>query len=141
MTSILGFKTPENAWLSNMALVTIEYDGLLYASVEHAYQAAKTMNPKLREVIRREPNPYKAKELGRHLLELNPRWDNIKLEVMEFLIRQKFAQEPFRSKLIATRDCYIEETNYWGDRFWGKCDGTGKNHLGRLIMATRNTLV
>ena len=41
MKDILTFKTDEHAWLSNMTLVNIECDGIVYPSIENFYQACK----------------------------------------------------------------------------------------------------
>jgi predicted NAD-dependent protein-ADP-ribosyltransferase YbiA (DUF1768 family) len=61
---------------------------------------------------------------------------------MEECIKQKFNQEPFKTKLLETGSKHIQEGNRWGDKFWGVCLKTnkGKNHLGRLIMEVRSTL-
>ena len=41
MKDILTFKTDEHAWLSNMTLVDIECDGIVYPSTGNFYQACK----------------------------------------------------------------------------------------------------
>ena len=137
MQDILGFKD-EFRWLSNFTECKVEFDGDIYSSVEHAYQAAKTFDLAKRKLIR-ESTAGKAKQIGK-TIELVPDWEQIKLEVMRDLLMQKFSQEPFRSQLIATGDCFIEETNWWGDVFWGVCCGKGLNHLGRMIMDIRADL-
>lgn len=135
---IYGFKG-EYAWLSNMAPCKIMYDGTMYSSVEHAYQASKTLDLSERERIRACPSPYDAKKLGRQLLRVRPSWDQVKLGIMRGLLLQKFHSEPYMSKLKATKG-YIEETNYWRDTFWGVYKGEGKNNLGVLIMGIRDGL-
>jgi predicted NAD-dependent protein-ADP-ribosyltransferase YbiA (DUF1768 family) len=35
--------TKENRWLSNYHLIDIEYEGVIYPSTEHAFQAAKQL--------------------------------------------------------------------------------------------------
>lgn len=128
------------SWLSNMALVNILYEGARYSSVEHAYQAAKTLDLSERERIRACPNPFDAKKLGRKLLRVRPHWDSVKLGIMRALLLQKFKQQPFEGLLAATRGKYIEETNYWRDTYWGVYKGEGKNNLGNLIMGIRDGL-
>jgi len=44
-----------------------------------------------------------------------------------------------RDRLLAIEGL-IEEKNSWGDTFWGTCEGVGQNHLGRLLMKTREKL-
>ena len=38
-----------------------------------------------------------------------------------------------------TGDGYLEETNTWGDTYWGYTNGRGRNFLGRLIARIRDT--
>ena len=40
-------------------------------------------------------------------------------------------------RLIDTAGLYLEETNDWGDQFWG-VDGTGLNMLGHTLMFVRD---
>jgi predicted NAD-dependent protein-ADP-ribosyltransferase YbiA (DUF1768 family) len=32
------------------------------------------------------------------------------------------------------------EGNWWGDTYWGVCNGVGENHLGKLLMKIRDYL-
>ena len=43
-------------------------------------------------------------------------------------------------KLILTGDSYLEEGNTWNDRYWGVCNGVGKNKLGEILMQVRKRL-
>jgi predicted NAD-dependent protein-ADP-ribosyltransferase YbiA (DUF1768 family) len=52
----------------------------------------------------------------------------------------KYQDPVLRSKLLATDDAYLEETNGWFDRFWGVCLGTGHNHLGKILMKVRQRI-
>jgi ribA/ribD-fused uncharacterized protein len=110
-----------------------------YPSVEHAYVAAKTLDPELRAKVARFTKPGDIKRFGR-TLKIRSDWERIKVDVMTDLLIQKFAQEPFRTNLLNTGDADIEETNWWGDRFWGVCDGEGLNTLGELLMWVRDQL-
>jgi predicted NAD-dependent protein-ADP-ribosyltransferase YbiA (DUF1768 family) len=74
------------------------------------------------------------------------KWDLEKVEVMKRLLLQKFNQSlnpELYEKLQETENKYLEETNYWGDTFWGvsksnnKEDGVGGNNLGKLLMEIR----
>lgn len=40
----------------------------------------------------------------------------------------------------STGDVELVEGNWWGDRFWGVCDGVGENRLGRCLMEVRKEL-
>ena len=136
---ILGFQD-EHRWLSNFTMCYVEFERMIYPSTEHAYQAAKTDDEFLRQHIQGLKLPVEAKRAGKEIT-LRLDWtDRLKLEIMADLQRQKYNQPYFKELLLATGDAYIEETNYWGDKFWGVCRGVGKNHLGNIIMNIRDEL-
>lgn len=112
----------------------VEPDG---TCVESEYQAHK-VDPPDRNVMRMSPK--QAKAVGRRL-PLRSDWESIKITVMHALVLRKFVEHPsLATQLLATRDAYLEEGNYWGDRFWGTVDGVGENHLGRILMKVRGEL-
>lgn len=129
----------EYDFLSNFHLWRVEFEGLVYPSVEHAFQAAKSHDPAVRREIRAAGSCGKAKSLGRRC-ELRPDWEAVKLGVMERLLHSKFSDPVLREKLLATGDARLEEGNTWNDTFWGVCRGHGKNHLGKLLMRVRQDL-
>jgi len=59
------------AFLSNFHPSTIWVEGKSYPTVEHAYQAHKTLNEESRELIRKAKDPAIAKKLGRGV-EMTP---------------------------------------------------------------------
>lgn len=141
---IKGFFGPYR-WLSNFGRAEIMLDGQKYSSVEIAYQAAKWQA---------EDRLFFATCSSREAIEYNrqyspngyslQQWSDIKLEVMEFLLEQKFdsAHNPSNyQSLLDTENRYLEETNWWADRFWGvDLAGHGENHLGKLLMQIRQGL-
>ncbi len=133
-----------NEFLSNFYPHRIRYDGKWYASTEHAYQAAKTTDAEKRKPfqIRKGQKTVpanKAKKLGRRL-KLRPDWESVKVKVMEDCLRAKFADPQLKQKLLDTGTQELIEGNWWGDRFWGVCKGTGQNMLGKLLMELRDEL-
>lgn len=127
-------------FLSNFYPCTIAYEGITYKSLEHAYQAAKSLLPAEREKIRRCPTAAIAKRKGRHVT-LRPDWEAVKFDIMRDLLRQKFTGDfVLRCSLISTGDAELIETNSWGDRVWGVCGGKGENWLGKLLMEVRAEL-
>jgi len=117
--------------------VSIEHDGLEYKTVEHAYQACKTENPAFRQAIAMLPTAAEAEKSGKNM-PLRNDWDTIKVSLMETLVVKKFlVNSDLRAQLLDTGDAILEEGNYWNDRFWGKCNGAGENHLGKILMRTR----
>jgi predicted NAD-dependent protein-ADP-ribosyltransferase YbiA (DUF1768 family) len=63
-------------------------------------------------------------------------WDEVKVEVMRALVRIKFSTD-LQPHLLSTGEAELVEGNWWGDQFWGVCDGKGENWLGRILMETR----
>ena len=127
-------------WLSNFAPCKIFYEGLVYGSVENAYQAAKTLD----ETERLRLSLMTSGEAKRYSRTLTVRsdWDDIKLIIMRDLSCIKYSKEPYLSKLVSTGDSYIQEGNRWGDKFWGVClkTGEGENNLGLLLMDIRDKI-
>lgn len=126
-------------FLSNFWYSAVPYDGQWYRTVEHAYQAAKTIHEEHREYIRGCTTPGEAKSLGRQI-PMRSDWNEIKVDVMRTLLREKFKDEGLRDQLLATGDAELIEGNTWGDYFWGVCYGEGQNWLGKLLMEVREAV-
>lgn len=137
----LTFTNPDTRWLSNMTYVSIWYRGVCYPSTENFYQAMKYSEQGVREYIS-TLKPHEAKKYSREHIMTSPVFEERKLNIMGYAQRKKFSQEPFKSKLLATGDCLLEEGNWWGDKFWGVDIKTreGENHLGKIIMKVREEL-
>lgn len=111
-----------------------------YSSVEHAYQAAKTDELDQRKIIRETRFASEAKRMGKHV-KLRPNWDEIKLDIMEQLLKEKFTKQNELGRwLLKTGNIELVEGNWWGDTYWGVFDGIGENHLGKLLMKIRQEL-
>eukprot|EP00208_Stichococcus_sp_RCC1054_P000168 CAMPEP_0206145818 /NCGR_PEP_ID=MMETSP1473-20131121/28590_1 /ASSEMBLY_ACC=CAM_ASM_001109 /TAXON_ID=1461547 /ORGANISM="Stichococcus sp, Strain RCC1054" /LENGTH=650 /DNA_ID=CAMNT_0053542175 /DNA_START=146 /DNA_END=2099 /DNA_ORIENTATION=- len=131
-----------------------------WPSVEHYYQAHKFASAaatdpaaaSLVQAIRAASSPEEAAALGRraereqpHLLP--PDWATVKLSVMLDAVRAKFAQHAGpRAMLLATASGklgpleLVEDSPH--DAFWGcGADGTGSNHLGRILTRVRSELL
>ncbi len=140
---ILGFKRSEGTkWLSNFWSCRIAYGGIIYQSVEAAFQAQKHLCTERKMKIA-AMGPYDAMIEGR-TGEPREGWDSEAVGMMAILLRQKFNRHnsnesiELLGKLLATGDCRIAETNDWGDLYWGEnSKGEGHNILGRLLMILR----
>ena len=133
-------------WLSNFWRSPVVYDDQAYPTVEHAYQASKTVIPKERAFVLGAKTAGIAKRLGRPkdkggFVTLRSDWcEDFQLKTMHELLRQKFTFDPLRTWLLDTRDAELIEGNTWRDYYWGKVDGEGKNQLGLLLMKVREEL-
>lgn len=127
-------------WLSNFYPCNVKYLDMVFTSVEHAYQAAKSEDVEVRGRISYLISPAEAKSAGK-TIEIRKDWKDVKLDIMENLLRQKFCKGSELSyRLLDTNDEELIEGNTWGDKFWGVCNGVGKNNLGKLLMKIRNDL-
>lgn len=131
--------TGEHEFLSNFYPAEVRRFGLIFPTVEHAYQAAKCHD--LNDVCRflNATTPGAAKRLGQ-TVEKRTDWSDIKLVVMLNLNTQKYQDEILREKLLATMGHTLVEGNTWGDTFWGVCGGVGSNHLGKILMDIRERI-
>lgn len=136
---IYGF-FEEHRFLSNFHMCEVCHDGIIYKCTESAYQAAKTLDFQKRLQFM-NMLPGEAKNEGRKLVLRNG-WEDIKVDIMRELTLLKFAfYDDLRKKLFDTGSKYLEETNYWGDKFWGAdADHQGLNQLGKILMGVRNLL-
>lgn len=135
----------EFAFLSNFHPSMITVDGIEFPTVEHLFQAAKTVSLVEREKIAAAVTPGQAKRLGRNVI-LCDNWEEIKDDVMLNALRLKFAILPLREKLLATGDEELIEGNTWHDNTWGNCSCDrcknikGQNKLGKLLMQVREEI-
>lgn len=130
----------EFGFLSNFYPAQVSLDGMGFPSVEHAYQAAKTLDHGERSTIREAASPAEAKKMGRGLLHRRPDWEEAKETIMLDLLRQKFSNNALGERLLATGGAVLIEGNGWGDRYWGVSGGSGLNRLGILLMTVRQEL-
>ena len=136
----------EYAFLSNFSnSILYDTDGIEYPTVEHYFQAQKTLDFDTRLKIAAAPTPGKAKGIGRHVY-LRTDWNNVKIDIMRDALIQKFSDKKLQKKLIETGDAELIEGNWWHDNFYGDChcekcrDIIGENHLGKLLMDIREKL-
>ena len=126
-------------FLSNFSNSKFCYEGITYPTVEHYFQAQKTLDIKERERIAKLPTPGEAKRAGRRV-KLRSDWEEVKDNVMLVGLYHKFKDPELRKKLMATGDEHLEEGNYWHDTYWGVCEGVGENRLGQLLMTVRKEI-
>ncbi|MFC5849156.1 SLOG family protein [Deinococcus petrolearius] len=130
------------AFLSNFHALPVKFEGVTYATVEAAFQAAKTLDLRIRRRIAQAKTPAAARALGRdRRLQLREDWEKVKVGIMEDLLRQKFQDPTLARSLMATEGRSIQEHNTWGDQFWGISKGSGQNMLGLLLMKVRQDLL
>lgn len=124
-------------FLSNFHVCDVLLDGICYSSSEAAFMAQKSVDPAIRLQFA-SMSPKQARAFGQQIL-LRPDWDSYRVLAMTRALTAKFSNNiDLASILLATGDLYLEETNYWGDKFWGVSGGEGKNMLGHCLMHIRD---
>lgn len=130
---------------SNFSPHPIHCAGKDWATVEHFYQAHKFINTPDAAIIsqiHQAPTPEAAAALGRSP-QYSPRhdWETVKQQVMWEGLFTKFTTHPdIAHILLDTGDAEIIE-NSPVDYYWGcGADGTGYNHLGKMLMQIRQIL-
>ena len=126
----------EYRFLSNFHPAPVLFEGQIYPSSENAYQAAKCANLKDRTQFL-TCAPVQAKKLSKTILVME-NWNSIKYDFMAAIVFDKFYRNlDIRQSLVELRQKYLEETNHWGDVYWGVCNNKGENKLGKILMGTR----
>ena len=125
-------------FLSNMypCSVTATYNGtrLTFTCVESAFQACKCMARANEFTVL---DGYQAKKLGRQV-PLRSDWNDIRVTIMDLLVRAKFEQNPTLIKELIHVEGEITEENTWNDTFWGISNGVGENNLGKILTKLRD---
>ena len=144
MDEVIGFYPREFYCLDNFSSFKVEYKGYLYASLEEAYQAIGFMEsaPEIAERIINSHSAHEAQKIAYEFKDKRQEnWNDIKVSVMEELLRLKLEQNPYvKKKLLETGNYYIVEDSpkdsFWG---WGP-NRDGENQLGKLWMKLRDEL-
>jgi len=132
----------EFRFLSNFYPSLVSYDEVVYKTLEHAYQAAKSLDKNYRQQILVCETPGDTKRLGKKV-KLRNGWNEIKYGIMYELVRKKFMNNlVLKQMLLNTGDSILQEGNYWNDTYWGidLRTGKGENNLGKILMKVREEL-
>ena len=98
----------EYDFLSNFYRCNIEYEGVIYSSVENAFQAAKTLDLEERKQFE-NCSAKEAKKRGKSV-KLRSDWDNVKVKITCNLVFQKFNNSEYlMTRLLIVQDNIIEE--------------------------------
>ena len=138
---IRGFFGEKYRFLSNFHLCLVSFDGAFYPSSENAYQSSKVI-PEHRDGFQ-TCTPAESKTLWKDpkltRIYTAEEWDTVKYDIMLVILMDKFYRNiDLRKKLLLTGNAYLEETNHWGDDWWGvDIHKKGRNNLGQILMVLR----
>ncbi len=139
----------EYGWLGNMFRSPISEGGEIWLTSEALFQSKRFDNPEIKELIRNEKSPMRAKmkaKKNQDEMVIVPRSEE-DVELMRKVVKMKFDQNPLlKSKLKALKGKVIVEDigNRKGDRhlFWGAKlvneEWVGGNWMGTILMDLRD---
>ena len=132
--------------LSNLYPRPVEFEGEVYDTAEHAYQAGKARKTEVRQWILSAPSPALVAMAahGLYWWDIRSDWSKIKFDRMRLVLRAKFTQQDdLRELLVSTGDLRLVESATVDNpvnRLWGEVKGQGKNMLGQMLMELRTQL-
>ena len=128
---------------SNLFRSAITFEGQVYPTAEHAYQAGKARKKEVRDWLMAAPSPglLAMAAHGLYYWDVAPGWSVKKFDRMKAVLVAKFTQHAdLRQILLDTRDARLVESATVDspvNRVWGEFNGVGKNMLGILLMEVR----
>jgi len=129
--------------LDNFSAFAIEWRTELWPTLEHAYQAEKTDDERIRRTIKEALSAHDAKQIGRSVStskSLRKDWGGVKKPMMKALMMCKAEQHPYiRKTLVQSKGLILIEDSPT-DSFWGRGpDWKGENTVGELWMEIRDS--
>jgi ribA/ribD-fused uncharacterized protein len=129
--------------LSNFSAFELEWNGISFNTVEHAYHWCKfKRDPGVQYRIQSARSAHDAYQIAQNNKAVrDPEWDRVKVQIMAQLLHAKVRQHEYvKRKLLETGDRQLVE-NSWRDSFWGWGeDRKGLNVLGKLWMSIREEI-
>lgn len=136
------FYEGEYYMFSNFSSFAFTYNGLVWMTAEHAYQAAKFDDKDIIDSIHKSLSAHDSKKIAHTYNDkIRNNWDKIKISIMEDIIRAKIQAHPYiKEKLLNSENREIIENSH-KDSFWGRgIDFKGRNELGKVLMKIRSEL-
>lgn len=131
---------------SNLYKRNIEFEGIVFPTAEHAYQAGKARKPAVRDWLMAAPTPslLAMAAHGLYVWDIAPDWSKTKFDRMKRVLLAKYTQhQDLRELLLSTGSARLVESatvDNAVNRLWGEVNGKGQNKLGVLLMEVRAEL-
>jgi ribA/ribD-fused uncharacterized protein len=131
---------------SNLYRREIEFEGSVYPTAEHAYQAGKARKSEVRAWLMSAPSPalLAMAAHGLYYWDVSPGWSTLKFDRMKRILKVKYSQhEDMKILLLSTGTLRLVESATVDspvNRLWGEVNGKGQNKLGQLLMEVRDEL-
>lgn len=131
---------------SNLYRREVEFEGEVFKTSEHAYQAGKARKEEVRQWLMAAPSPalLAMAAHGLYVWDVHPDWSKNKFGRMKRILLAKFTQhQDLQELLLSTGDKRLVEVatvDNAVNRLWGEVNGKGKNKLGELLMEVRTEI-
>lgn len=131
---------------SNLYRREIVFEGEIYSTSEHAYQAGKARKPEVKTWLMAAPSPalLAMAAHGLYSWDVASDWSQSKFDRMRRVLRAKFTQHPdLQALLLSTGEARLVEAatvDNAVNRLWGEVNGVGKNMLGQMLIELRAEL-
>ena len=136
---------------SNLYRCSVEFEGRIHPTAEHAYQFGKPRKPEVRDWLMVAPSPslLAMAAHGLYSWDVAPGWSVGRYARMQAVVHAKFSQNPDLAEiLLGTGDARIvESTSFnnevnrrWGEVYLPSGVWVGENWLGKILMETRTKL-
>lgn len=131
---------------SNLYRRAVEFEGDVYQTSEHAYQAGKARKEEVRQWLMAAPSPalLAMAAHGLYVWDVHPDWSKTKFDRMKKILMCKFTQhEDLKELLLSTGNSRLVEVatvDNAVNRLWGEVNGKGQNKLGVLLMEVRDEI-
>jgi ribA/ribD-fused uncharacterized protein len=131
---------------SNLFRRAIEFEGEVFPTAEHAYQAGKARKPEVKAWLMAAPSPslLAMAAHGLYYWDVSEGWSKKKFDRMRGVLRVKFEQhDDLKVLLLSTGTRRLVESATVDspvNRLWGEVNGVGQNMLGVLLMEVRSEL-
>lgn len=131
---------------SNLYRRAIEFEGDVYQTSEHAYQAGKARKEEVRKWLMAAPSPalLAMAAHGLYVWDVHPDWSKTKFDRMKKILLCKFTQHlDLQELLLSTGNSRLVEAatvDNAVNRLWGEVNGKGQNKLGVLLMEVREEI-
>jgi len=148
MQEIRFYRASEKPYgaFSNLHRREVEFEGEVFPTSEHAYQAGKARKPEVRAWLMSAPSPalLAMAAHGLYYWDIAPGWSKTKFARMREVLRAKFTQHAdLRELLFSTGEARLVESatvDNEVNRLWGEVNGSGRNMLGVMLMELRDDL-
>lgn len=142
------YRASERPWgaFSNLYRRPVKFEGEVFVTSEHAYQAGKARKPEVRRWLMEAPSPalLAMAAHGLYYWDVAPGWSTGKFARMRAVLRAKFSQHVDLGELLmSTGDARIVESatvDNEVNRLWGEVAGVGRNMLGTMLMELRDEM-